>query len=255
MRLGKFILKQRLNLNLSQDEVARNIGVSRPTYRQIEEDQRDITITEAEKLAGVFGTTLFDLLNRVEQEHTVNLKDKKASVKPDTDVRVEKKDIEKFRQVLLYILNKVGGKPNVGETVLHKLLYFIDFDYYEKYEENLMGAIYIKNNRGPTSVELKSIVDAMQKQREIEIIKKPYFEFEQKKYLALKKPDLTNLSAQEISHIDWVLSRLSDKSAKEIATYSHGDMPWRAAKQGEKIECESVFYRDERYSVREYDEL
>jgi len=31
-------------------------------------------------------------------------------------------------------------------TVLYKILYFIDFDYYEKYEEQLMGALYIKNN-------------------------------------------------------------------------------------------------------------
>ena len=255
MRLGKFILEQRLKLGLSQDEVASRIGVSRPTYRHIEEDKRDITITEVEKLAGVFGTTLFDLLNRVEQEYTVNLEDKKASAKSDTEMRVQKKDIEKFRQVLLYILNKVGGQPNVGETVLHKLLYFIDFDYYEKYEENLIGATYIKNHHGPTSVELKSIVDAMQKQKEIEVVKKPYFEFEQKKYLALKKPDLRNFSAQEINHIDWVLSRLSNKNAKEIEVYSHGDMPWKAAKQGEKIDYESVFYRDERYSVGEYDEL
>ncbi|QQS18171.1 hypothetical protein IPL68_06065 [Candidatus Saccharibacteria bacterium] len=39
---------------------------------------------------------------------------------------------EKLREVLLYVLGKVGAKPNVGETVLYKLLYFIDFDYYEK---------------------------------------------------------------------------------------------------------------------------
>ena len=147
----------------SQEEVARAIGVSRPTYRHIEEGKRDITITEAEKLAGVFNITLNDLLNGAEQEQVVDLKGKQATAERDVEIRVEKKDMEKFRQVLLYILHKVGAKPNVGETVLHKLLYFIDFDYYEKYEENLMGATYIKNHHGPTSVELKSVMRALQK--------------------------------------------------------------------------------------------
>ena len=90
------------------------------------------------------------------------------------------KNLETFRQVLLYVLNKVGGKPNVGETVLHKLLYFIDFDYYEKYEENLVGATYIKNHHGPTSVELQSILKDMQENGEIEAVNSRYFKHEQK---------------------------------------------------------------------------
>ena len=83
--------------------------------------------------------------------------------KESMEIRVNKEDAEKFKQVLLYILNKVGAKPNVGETVIHKLLYFIDFDYYEKYEENLMGATYIKNHHGPTSVSLVKIIEDMEK--------------------------------------------------------------------------------------------
>ena len=154
----------------------------------------------------------------------------------------------------MYILEKVGSKPNVGETVLHKLLYFIDFDYYEKYEENMMGATYIKNFHGPTSVELGSILKDMQKKGEIEPVKSKYFKYEQKKYLPLKRADLNVLSAREIEHIDDVLARLSDKNAKEIENYSHGDIPWKAAKEGRPLSYESVFYRDEKYSVRNYDD-
>ena len=35
--------------------------------------------------------------------------------------------------------------------------------------------------------------------------------------------------------------------------YSHGDIPWRIAKDGEAINYEAVFYRDPKYSVRDYD--
>ena len=92
--------------------------------------------------------------------------------------------------MLLYILEKVGGKPNVGETVLHKLLYFIDFDYYEKFEENLIGATYIKNHHGPTSVELGTILKDMQKNGEIEAVKSKYFNHLQKNICRLSEPIL-----------------------------------------------------------------
>ena len=52
-------------------------------------------------------------------------------------------------------------------TVLYKLLYFIDFDYYEKFEEQLVGATYIKNHFGPTPVEFKKIVDTIKLKREL----------------------------------------------------------------------------------------
>ena len=91
--------------------------------------------------------------------------EKKPAKKSDgLQIRVTEKNLDKFKQVLLYVLNKVGGKPNIGETVLHKLLYFIDFDYYEKFEENLMGATYIKNHHGPTSIELGVVMKKMQEQ-------------------------------------------------------------------------------------------
>ena len=57
--------------------------------------------------------------------------------------------VDKFKNVLLYILERCAGKPNVGETVLYKLLYFADFNYYELYEEHLTGAKYRKLPFGP----------------------------------------------------------------------------------------------------------
>ena len=114
--------------------------------------------------------------------------DKKAD--SGLQIRVTRKNLDKFKQVLLYILEKVGGKPNVGETVLHKLLYFIDFDYYEKFEENLMGATYIKNHHGPTSVELGTILKDMQRSGEIEAVKSKYFNHLQKNICLLSEPIL-----------------------------------------------------------------
>lgn len=49
---------------------------------------------------------------------------------------------QKAREVILYILNKY---PAMKETVLYNMLYFIDFDYYERYEEHLIGFTWKKN--------------------------------------------------------------------------------------------------------------
>ncbi len=252
--LSNFIRQQRIKRQITQAELAGELGISRPTYLQIERGERELTISEAKKLAAVFGLSLEDFLEAREAKSEVTLA-KPVTKKPETlQIRVTRKNIDKFKQVLLYVLNKVGGKPNVGETVLQKLLYFIDFDYYEKFEESLMGATYIKNHHGPTSIELGAIVKEMQKDGELEVVKSQYFKYQQKKYLARKRPNLEILSAREIEHIDDVLARLADKNAGEIEKYSHEDIPWKSAQDGQQLSYESVFYRDERYSVRNYDD-
>ncbi|MFH1769804.1 MAG: type II toxin-antitoxin system antitoxin SocA domain-containing protein [Parcubacteria group bacterium] len=255
---GKLIRQQRKKFNLSQEYLALELGISRPTLVQIERGERDLTINEARKIADVFAMRFEDFIagktSKVPKREVIIEKGKSRLKQVDLKIRVTSKNLDKFKQILLYILGKIGGKPNVGETVLHKLLYFIDFDYYEKFEENLMGATYIKNHHGPTSVELGPIIKDMQADKEIETVNSKYFKYEQKKYLPLKRPDLGRLTAREVEHIDDVLARLSDKNAKEIENYSHGDIPWKTAERGEPLSYESVFYRDERYSVRNYDD-
>lgn len=251
--LGQFIKERRLALGLAQEYLAEKLGISRPTYRKIETGQREPTLSEAEKLAEEFDMTLADLQARKAPRRAAPA-EKPARKRKTPWMRAPKRNIEKFRQVLLYVLTQVAGKPNVGETVLHKLLYFIDFDYYEKFDESLTGVTYIRNHHGPTAVDLREILRQMQKRGDVEAVKIKYYEYPQKKHLALAAPDLSVLSAREIKHIDEVLTRLADKNAKEIEAYSHGDLPWLAAKPGRAIDYEAVFYRDAHYSMRSYDD-
>ena len=254
MVLGEFLQRQRNKRNMTQEHLASELGISRPTYTHIELGKRELTVSEAKTLAGIFDMSLEDFLAGREPKYTVKLTKQPARETKDLQIRVTEKNLDTFKQVLLYILNKVGGKPNVGETVLHKLLYFIDFDYYEKFEKNLMGATYIKNHHGPKSVELDSIIKDMQESGEIEAVNSHHFKYAQKKYLPLKRPNLDILSARDVEHINGVLDRLSDKNAKEIENYSHEDISWKSAQDGKPLSYESVFYRDEKYSVRNYDD-
>ena len=241
----------------SQEYIARELGMSRPTYMQIERGARELTISEARKLSSIFSMRLENLLvsEKATKTKIVLEKEKTNRTSKATGIRIiPRANIKKFKEVLLYILEKVGAKPNIGETALYKLLYFIDFDFYEKFEEQLTGVSYIKNNYGPTPVEFKKIVEEMEEKGEIERVKSRYFQYDQKKYLPCRESDLIGLSAREVKHIDEVLARLSDKNANELTEYSHSDVPWRVHKDGEIISYESVFYRDTDHSVRNYED-
>ena len=254
-RLGKKVKKLREQVGLSQEDLAGRLKISRVSVSQIETGQRKISAEETARLSKVFNVTS-DILLDLGRDIKVVLEKKDGAPpkrKPELRINVPQKNLSKFKEVLLYILNKVGSKPNVGESVLYKLLYFIDFDYYEKYEEQLIGATYIKNNYGPTPKEFIKIVQEMEG-RDMLKVETKYFQFPQTKYLPRREPDLSKLGANELKMIDSVLERLSDKTAKEISAYSHDDVPWLTTEDGDIIEYESVFYRSHEYSVRSYDE-
>jgi len=254
--LSKFIHQLRKKNNLTQEFLALELGISRPTYVQIEQGKRDLTITEAQKLAGIVSMSLEDLLSGNKKEVEIDFEEGKSkkTAEPEMRIVMPRANVKKFKEVLLYLLEKVGARPNIGETAIYKLLYFIDFDYYEKFEEQLTGARYIKNHFGPTPIEFKKITDQMMEKGEIERIKSRYFQHDQRKYLPRRAADLKILSAQEIQHIDEVLARLAWKNAAELSNYSHSDTPWRVHKMGEEISYETVFYRDEDHSVRNYED-
>ncbi|MGB7061156.1 MAG: type II toxin-antitoxin system antitoxin SocA domain-containing protein [Candidatus Zixiibacteriota bacterium] len=254
--LGERIKQLREQVGMTQGQLANKLGIpAHATISQMETGKRKITVEELRKISRIFGVSIGGLLQS-EKAPDVVLREKREvrKTQPRIRISVPQKNLKKFKEVLLYILNKVGSKPNIGETVVYKLLYFIDFDHYELYEEQLMGATYQKNLHGPTPIEFKKIVDRMIGDEEIDMVHSKYFDFPQRKYLPLRPADLSELSAQEVEVIDSVLSRLSDMNAKQISRYSHNDVPWLTTEDDGIIEYESVFYRTAPYSVRQYDE-
>jgi len=243
----------RLNAGISQQKLADMMGVSRPTITQIEAGERKLSSDDLIRLSEIFNISI-DQLICLEDEPEVILQDKIPARKTESRMRINvpQKNLDKFKEILIYILNKVGSKPNIGETVIYKLLYFIDFDFYEKYEEQLIGATYVKNHYGPTPLEFKKVIEKMISDKDIVRVQNNYFDYPQTKYLPLRKARLSGLNAHEIELIDSVLNRLCEMNASQISEYSHNDVPWLTTKSGKIIEYESVFYRTPLYSVREY---
>ena len=250
--LGKRIKDLRMEAGISQENFSGYLQVNRVAISQIEKGERKLSAEEIKKISEYFNITTDELLDSDKAVKIIFEKgnSENKEKKPEIRINVPQKNLKKFKEVLLYILNKIGSKPNIGETVLYKILYFIDFDFYEKYEEQLIGATYIKNHFGPTPKEFVKIVKEMDGKDLIKI-KSKYFQHPQTKYLPLRKPDLTILQAHELEIIDEVINRLSEMNATQISEYSHEDVPWLTTENGKIIDYESVFYRTPAYSVRD----
>jgi len=76
-------------------------------------------------------------------------------------------EIEKFKEVLHYIIGRCGHQDNVGRTVLYKLLYFSDFDFYELYEESITGETYRKLPIGPVPEHFEMALNELEKEGKI----------------------------------------------------------------------------------------
>ena len=255
-----FLKKLRQKNNVSQEFLAKEIGVSRPTYVQIENGAHRMLVEEAQKLAQFFGLSLEGFLAGKENPmpkvklETSAKQAKSKTQKQEMRISVPQEKIAKFKEVLLYILERIGARQNIGEAVVCKLMYFIDFDYYEKYEEQLMGATYIKNHHGPTPAAFQKIIKQMEKDGDLVPVVKKYFQYDQKKYLPLKKADLSGYFAREKDLIDATIERFKDFNATKMEEYSHKDVPWISTEDLQPIDYEAVFYRTPEFSVRQYDD-
>ncbi len=237
---------------LSQTEAARSLGISRPTYVKLEKGEVKPSEQQKALLARVFDVSQ----DTFEKNAARATKAEAQKISDHVEWReTPKENVQKFKEVLLYILGKVGSRPNIGQTVLYKLLYFMDFDYYEKYEEQFIGADYIKNTYGPTPISFAKIIKQMEADGTLVEVKSSYFDRDQTKYIPVKEADVSGLSGRELKHIDDELDRLAHFTAKQLSELSHKDTPWLVAKEREKLEYEFVFYRPEETSVREYEPL
>jgi transcriptional regulator with XRE-family HTH domain len=237
-RLGEL----RKEYGFSQTEVAQNIGVSRATYANYESGETEPKLSELIALANLFSTSIDDLADSAGAGDTRLVLDASSSEFEQSEVHF---DPAKFREVLLYCLDKVGGKANIGETALYKLLYFIDTDYYEQFGESITGLTYVKQKFGPTPAqgEFLPAINALKERSELVTRDVQVAGYRQKKYLPTVEITLEHLSARELNHINWELDRLGSKNATELTRLSHQDTPWIASRIGASIEYQLVMYR------------
>lgn len=255
IELGNRLAQLRNIKGVTQDELSSMISISRSSLVQIEKGSRNIKISELKAISEILNFSIDEIISQDFSIDVKNVEQNPEIQENEIRISVPKINLLKFKNLILYILEKCGSKPNVGETVLYKLLYFCDFNYYELYEEHLSGSKYRKLQNGPVPYTGDSIINQMVHDKELESFKTEFHGYKQTKYIPLVSANLKIFNGAEIDVIDKVINHLSDMSASDISRYSHNDIPWKATKEKDIIDYELAFYRQAPYSVRTYNDL
>lgn len=246
--LGNKIKSLRESENMSQEDLAQKISLSRVAISQIEQGNRSVDFLELAKIAEVF---------KLKTDYFL-IEDELPNVKLTKNEKISSTfNPKKLKNVILYILEKCAGKPNVGETVLYKLLYFIDFDNFEINNKSVTGLGYVHLQYGPAPVanQYLPVIEEMKNNQELRVIIQDYHGLKMKRYINLIGHDIDFLCPQETKVIDDVIGSLSNMSASQIEEYSHGDAPWRLTDDKEVIPYNFVSERQTPYAKRNDDDL
>ncbi|MBT4373189.1 SocA family protein [archaeon] len=159
-------------------------------------------------------------------------------------------DEQKFLQMLHYVIYKTSGLQNVGKVVLYKIMYFSDFDFYELCDKSISGESYFKLPLGPAPSHFETGITKLQSKKKVKVINTKYGSFNQIKAISFSEPSLNLLNGDELRIIDKAIQKLSSMSGSGASAYSHEDIPWKATESGKEIDYELVFYRDDKFSVK-----
>ena len=144
-------------------------------------------------------------------------------------------DKGKLKQVLHYVISETSSLSNVGKTLLYKILYFSDFDFYELNEKPLTGEIYFKLPMGPAPSNFDETISELKKEKKVKEVRAKYRGFRLMKFISLCKPTLNLINGDELEVINKVIQRLSSMTATQVTAYSHEDLPWKATEDRKQM--------------------
>jgi hypothetical protein len=149
----------------------------------------------------------------------------------------------KFVELVLYVADKSVEDPNYGATKLNKILFFADFLAYTNLGQSITGAAYQKLEHGPAPRELLPIQRQLIERGDAALIPRGSYGYRQKRLTALREPDLSVFSPEEIALVDEVLDQLIHHRAADVSMLSHRwSAGWAAVEQGETIPYETAFW-------------
>jgi transcriptional regulator with XRE-family HTH domain len=239
---GELLKLERLGKGHTQLEMVEKLNDARvsdketkwttSSYSLIEKGERRVSVPELVSFSKILGFSITDFMSQV------------------YEIPYEKAlpafNFEKFRSVLLYVLDNCKEREFFGKTILYKLLYFSDFNYYEKTQNYLTGLRYSKLPMGPVPNALEFFEELIDR-GDISYREKKVGDYTAHQYSNEVEPDLSFLSVEELRVIDDVLEEHSHRTASQISHYSHGDAPWLETENYQIIDYNLVVNRNNKY--------
>ncbi|AKM83501.1 hypothetical protein A2422_01345 [Candidatus Woesebacteria bacterium RIFOXYC1_FULL_31_51] len=152
---------------------------------------------------------------------------------------------EKYKEVILYLAKNVGQGGVYGKKKMYKLLYYVDFDFFEKYEKPITGDIYHKLPMGPAPSYFDVIALELKKEGNLQINKSKSGNGynDAVVYKALTDPKVDIFSKDEKKMLDRVIKLYGDKTGHQLEILTHKEAPYLAVDEGEGMPLEFAHYR------------
>ncbi|HVA21990.1 MAG TPA: Panacea domain-containing protein [Candidatus Micrarchaeia archaeon] len=141
----------------------------------------------------------------------------------------------KFRELLVYAARQSAGDPTFGATKLNKILFYADFAAYWRLGSPITDAEYQHLQDGPAPRLLLPIRAGLIEDGSIRLDVQPYFNYRQERIVALRPPDLTEFSADELAIVNETLEVLHGLGAADVTNMSHQEFGWKMTDDGETI--------------------
>jgi len=151
---------------------------------------------------------------------------------------------KKYKNAVLFFAKKVQN-GTLGKLKMMKLLYFLDFDFFEKYGKSVTGDNYLRFENGPVPQMAEKILKEMNG-KEIKITNKKVANGynDQQHIEALKEFDMNVFAKEELIMLEEVADKWEKFSGSEMKTATHGEAPWIATKPNEIIDYNLAYYRN-----------
>lgn len=150
---------------------------------------------------------------------------------------------EKLRELILFVARRSERDERFGATKLNKLLFFADFLAYVKLGSSITGQEYQKLPNGPAPRRLLPLAKQMEANGAFAWAERSYHGRSQRVPIALREPDLSSFSADEIAIVTEVLQTHWERNARGVSDLSHQFRGWQLAQEGETIPYQMALVR------------
>jgi len=218
--IAEQVSKLRERSELTQEQVANKLGISRQRWIMVEKGERDLNTEELETLATLFGMDVADFFEEIP-------------------------NVEKFKQMYFACLKFAANQHgNVPKTKLAKLLYLADFSNFFKELEPMSGVKYRRLEYGPVADIFFSLTEDLYESGKIRI--EP---LDSALMISSSTKDVSfdQLTDKELSQIKNICALWKDRRTEEIVNFTHEQLPWKMCREGEYIPYTLILQEDPKH--------
>jgi uncharacterized phage-associated protein len=157
---------------------------------------------------------------------------------------------KKYKNAILFFAKRIQN-GTLGKLKMMKLLYYLDFDFFEKYGTSVTGDEYLRFENGPVPRMAEKILKEMNG-KGIKITKRKVADgYHDQLYIeAMANFDVDVFSKEELLMLEEIAGKWEKFTGSEMKSATHGEAPWIATKPDEVIDFNLAYYRN-RYGEME----